>query len=341
MLMTPTMPVPPTIASGAIQKLIGSLAQRELDVVEVCASIGVTTDVANDPDARLPIALLHDLWEAVLARRPRADLALEIAVKYDLGDYGLVGFVCASAPTFGDALGHLLRYSRLWTDAPWFELTAPGVVELRYQPPFSDRPGLRLANEAALAELMHAARMLTGRPDLRPHAVDISHAAFGDPAAHARYFGIVPTFGAVRDALAFAVDTLSIELPRTDRQLAAFLAQLASDALARRDVSELLAEVRRCIAEALPTGVPDIANIARRMATSESILRSRLDEQGAKFRELLDATRAELAQSYVRDRRLPLGEVAFLLGYAEVSAFHRAFKRWTGQTPTTWRMHAQ
>jgi len=73
------------------------------------------------------------------------------------------------------------------------------------------------------------------------------------------------------------------------------------------------------------------------MATSTRTLRRRLDDSGTSFRELLDATRAELARTYVRDRRMPLAEVAFMLGFSEASTFHRAFKRWTKMTPAAWR----
>ena len=88
-------------------------------------------------------------------------------------------------------------------------------------------------------------------------------------------------------------------------------------------------------------GVPTLEQVAKRLATSERTLRRRLEEGGTSFRNLLDETRAELARSYVRDRRLPLTEVAFLLGFSEPSAFHRAFKRWTDTTPSAWRQRAE
>ena len=127
-------------------------------------------------------------------------------------------------------------------------------------------------------------------------------------------------------------------VPGHDSQLATFLRELATQALTRRGApDDLLARVRAHIADQLPRAVPDLPAIARHLAVSERTLRRRLDDEGASYRALLDATRAELAASYVRDRRLPLSEVAFMLGFAEQSAFNRAYKRWTGTTPSAAR----
>src|SRR5262249_16896150 len=110
--------------------------------------------------------------------------------------------------------------------------------------------------------------------------------------------------------------------------------------LEKRGDDSPLDRMRELIAEALQSGVPTLDQIAKKMATSERTLRRRLEAEGTSFRALLDETRARLARSYVSDRRMPLSEVAFLLGFPEPSAFHRAFKRWTETTPSAWRARA-
>jgi AraC-like DNA-binding protein len=113
---------------------------------------------------------------------------------------------------------------------------------------------------------------------------------------------------------------------------------MASDALAKRQgPASPLDRVREILAEELQTGEPKLERVAQRLATSERSLRRRLEEAGTSFRALLDETRAELARTWVADRRVPLSEIAFLLGFSEPSAFHRAFKRWTGSTAAAWR----
>lgn len=80
-----------------------------------------------------------------------------------------------------------------------------------------------------------------------------------------------------------------------------------------------------------------LRQVAQRLHLSERSLQRRLDAEGTRFADLVDEVRRELALRYIADERLALGEVAYLLGFAEPSPFHRAFKRWTGTTPTAAR----
>ena len=138
--------------------------------------------------------------------------------------------------------------------------------------------------------------------------------------------------------MVFRDEDLALPLARADAQLGELLRGLAEDALKKRTVAESpLDNVRRILAEELQRGVPSLDVVASRLATSERTLRRRLEGEGTTFRALLDETRAELARVYVADARMPLAEVAFMLGFSEPSAFHRAFKRWTKTTPAAFR----
>ena len=102
-------------------------------------------------------------------------------------------------------------------------------------------------------------------------------------------------------------------------------------------VIRVLEEVRAAIERELATGAPSLPTVARDLGTSERTLQRRLADERLSFRELVESVREQLARSYLAELRLPIADVAFRLGYAETSAFLRAFKRWTGTTPTRWR----
>jgi AraC-like DNA-binding protein len=327
----------PSIASGAIRRLFETLRESGIDPVPIAAEAGVEVDVGADPDRRVPLEALHTLWESALRRAPRTDGALLGATRYRPGDYGLVGFVCMNSATLGEALGHAVRYVHLWTDDPTLRLDN-GTVYLRYRTSFPDRLGVRCATEATLAELVHGARLVTGS-QVGPAEVWFAHPGPHDRSEHEAFFGCPVRFRAGSTGMRFQPETLTTPLPFADAQLGAFLRKLANEALARqtgRDASPL-DQVRELVAEELQRGVPSLGAIARRLAVSERTLRRRLQDEGTSFRALLEETRAQLARAYVIDRRLPLSEVAFLLGFSEPSAFHRAFKRWTGETPAVHR----
>lgn len=331
----------PTIASGAIQKLLDSLESEGVDPAPVLEEVGLDAALVADQDGRVPLVQLHALWEAAVRAVPGMEAAAVAAERYSPGDYGLVGFVAMNSATLGEAIRHAVRYLGLWTDEPGIELQGDGTLTIAYRSRFADRPGLRLATEATPAELLNGARVVT-QQRITPLVVRFAHPAPRDTSAHREFFGCPLEFEAEDNAMRLDPADLQLPLPKADAQLGAYLRQLANQALQRRTGAEPseVSRIRGIIAEELQRGVPTLRVVAGRFATSERTLRRRLEAEGTSFRLLLDRTRAELAESYVRDKSLPLSEVAFLLGFSEPSAFHRAFKRWTDSTPSAWRSRA-
>jgi AraC-like DNA-binding protein len=327
----------PTISGRAIQKLLDALPDLGLDPRALASGAALDPTAWPAADARVPLERLHALWERVLEKIPRPDLALIVAQRYSPGDYALLGFVCMQSADLGEGMRQVARYVRLWTDEPALAGTSDPGIELTYRHPFPDGPGVRLATEAVFAELLHGARLLT-QSAISPVDVTFRHNGPEDTRAHEEFFGAPVRFGQPRALLRFSPGDVHRPIPRADPQLGAYLQQLATDALAKReDPESLIGRLRGLVAEELRGGVPDLRRMAARMAMSERTLRRRLRDAGASWRHLLDETRANLARSYVSDRRLALSEVAFLLGFSEPSTFHRAFKRWVGETPGAFR----
>ncbi len=327
----------PTIASAALRKLLDALERLGVDADAVRITSGVAREVIDDPSGRVPIRSLHAAWSATEERLRRPDAALLVARHYVPADYGLVGFVAMNCATFGEALVELVRLSALWTDDPSFVLTAEGTLAYTYRTVFPSGPGLRYANEAGFAEVLTAARVLT-QTQLSPMTVSFQHSGPRDVSAHEAFFGCPVRFAAPATTMVFPRETLSLPVPKADAQLGAFLRRTANEALGpRMRASSPPQRIKAIIADELARGLPPLDRIARRLATSERTLRRRLDEEGTSFRAILDETRAKLAQDYVREGALSLGEVAVLVGFSETSAFNRAFKRWTGSPPSAWR----
>jgi AraC-like DNA-binding protein len=113
--------------------------------------------------------------------------------------------------------------------------------------------------------------------------------------------------------------------------------QLMADYLARLDRDDVIAQVRRKLLACFPAGVPTQATVARALGMSSRTLHRRLADAATSFEKLLDDTRRELAVEYLRRSDYSVGEVAYLLGFAETSSFNRAFRRWTGRSPSEFR----
>jgi AraC-like DNA-binding protein len=326
----------PTIASPVLRGMLDAVAREGGDPAAIAREAELDMAAVDDRDARIPLPCLHAAWEAVLRRAPRVGAGVAGVQSYSPSDYGLVGFVAMNSATLGEGLEHVVRYSGLWTDEPVMSL-AGSTLSLVYRTRFPDRLGLRVATEATLAEIVHGARVLTAT-HIVPREVGFSHAAPDDVSVHTAFFGCAVRFSAPRTAMVLRREDLALPLGKADPKLGAFLREMANQALAKRaSEPSPLDRIREVIAEELVRGEPSLERVAKRMATSGRTLRRRLEENGTTFRALLDAARADLARSYVQDRRISLSEVAFMLGFSEPSAFNRAFKRWTDTTPAAWR----
>jgi AraC-like DNA-binding protein len=190
---------------------------------------------------------------------------------------------------------------------------------------------------AQAAATVTAMRGLSGR-DVRARFVAYPLPRPRDPERHERWFGCPVSWGGPTFEVAFDAAMLSLPLPRAEPHLFGYLARRVEALQAALPVAERWAErARREIGALLAHGEPRLADVARRLAVSERTLHRRLADDDTRFAALVDEARRERATFLLEDPRLSSSEIAFLLGYAEPAAFFRAFRRWTGTTPQTWR----
>lgn len=320
----------------AVRHLLSAAEELGLDPRALCQQVRLSPSELEGDDARVPLPTHHALWEAVLAGYPHDDVVPRVARRTTTGDYGVVGFLCMSAPSAEAALQLLTRYLAVYTDQPVLTLEGCRLV-MRYTLPRPDRPGCWRAAEATFVEVLHAARQLTGQP-LAPVTVSFTHGAPTDRRPLDAFFGTRVQWSAAEMVMEVAPEQLALPLLGSDARLHGLLLPVARDALARHVPEATLVErARRALGGALATGAPTAAEVARKLSMTERTLRRRLASEGVGFKELLEETRARLAREYVADEKLPLCEVAFVLGFSEPSSFHRAFKRWTGKTPAAYR----
>lgn len=284
----------------------------------------------------------YELFERLMADDD-GTLPLRYARAITPDDFGVLGLAVKTAATPRGALERIARYLLLLTDTAAYELRErPGgaAFVLRHRP--AHRLGIRVANEAALAGILSIVRQVAAVP-VAPESVSFRHARPAASAAeHRRFFGCPVRFGAARDALDFDARLLAADTRLGDAGLSRFLLDhLDDDLRATSRERPLDARVRDVVADALSSGVPRMAEVARRLGMSERTLHRRLSERGGAYRALVERTRRDLAESLLRRHDYELAEIAFLTGFSEQSAFHRAFKRWTDQTPAAFRYAAR
>lgn len=290
-----------------------------------------------DPDERLPVDTMHELMRGAIELSGDPDLGLKAAREIEMGDYGALEYVASSAPTWGDAIRAIGRYMPLVNDALDFVLE---IRDGRAEVQLHSRVALPRAAADFQSAAFHVATLHRSAPDLgvdaqvwftheRPKSIDEYERTFARSTLH---------FGKPFNGFVFDEQWLALPLSSADPKLHQVIRKHADLVLAELPRTESLTQkVRDLLARELAGGNPGAPEVARKLGMSARTLGRRLEEEGTTFKELADDVRRRLALRYVGGQDLGLSEVAFLLGFSQAPAFHRAFKRWTGRTPLEYR----
>lgn len=341
-LTTASSPVSVSARVGAM--ILGLATARGVPAASLMVDVGFDPAWLHDPDARMPLAVESRLWDEAARRSGDPDFGLHAAAAIRPGLFQVLDYAVRTAPTLGVALQRLVRYNRLLHDAATFDIQRQGpVVSIEHRFTHPGARASRHAVEFTLASLVVVAAQIGACP-VQAVAVEFAHEAAGNLPTHRALFGVTPRFGAPRSRLLLAAAVLQHPVPATDAELSRIVTAYADSLLDRLGPAapSWSERVRQALLQGLAGDGATMPAVARQLGLSERTLQRRLRDEGTGFAPLLDAVRRELALRWVGEARLALGEVAYLLGFSEPSAFHRAFRRWTGATPHAWRrQHSQ
>lgn len=246
-----------------------------------------------------------------------------------------------NARTYHESLERLARYKQL-CGAQEFQFTEKGEeFEVEVSWPFAageQPPALLL--DANFALVMELGRRGT-RTTLAPQRLELVRQE--DPGdGLGEYFGCRVEYGCPRDALVLRADDLGIPFVAHNEALLQLIApQLEGQLEATRARQTIHEQVKWVLRRLLAGNRPDIEVVAKELGMSGRTLQRRISEEGTSFRQLLTETRKELVEEYLVDDTLEIAETAFLLGYDDANSFYRAFRSWTGTTPSEWRSTTQ
>ena len=334
---------PVEVSAGIGALIVQAAAEQGVAPADLQAATGFDPALAADPDGRIPLDLETALWEEAARRTGNPAFGLLAAQGLKPGRFDVLDYVFRTAPTLRAALERLARYNHLLHDIATISLVDRGPIT-RLEHTLS-HPGATQSRHAA--EFTLAAILVTGtqmlEAPLRPSRVCFHHPAPDAPAQleQRRLFGVRPAFGEPVNALELDTATLARSLPRADPILSRLVVRHAEAMLASRPApAEAFANrLRRLLAAALADeeGGIGLTEAATRLRMSERTLQRRLADEALTFDQLLEDLRRDLALRYLHDPKVAIAQIAYLLGYSEPSAFHRAFKRWTGKTPREMR----
>jgi len=313
------------------------LAARYPGALATMSKIGLGPAEYANPDTRLALDDAIELLNASLESSGDPALGLRAGELIEPGDFDVLEYAAQSCTTFREAISCVSRYVRLLSDVAEMSLVESGkTATLRFRID-SPSPLPAAVNDFVVTLFVKKARRDTAIDDLVAE-VQFAHPPTTYLAEYARVFRTKVTFDAPCNAIVMRRERLDTPMQRANpRVSAAFELQVRHLLEKLQENRTMRGRVRELVFAELSHGNITMESVARKLAMSVATLRRRLEEENTRFSEIVESLREELARQYLREKVHATSEVAFLLGFADVISFHKAFKRWTGLTPTEFR----
>lgn len=329
--------VGPSTQAWLLPHLIALVERDSADATSIRRLRGLS-DLA-DPDVRVPETSVEAAWELAASLTGDDAVGIHLAESLPRGALDLVEYAFRSSASLVSGLERLARYGRVMSDRVSARVEGNGdcmLLLVRDTGQTVLHPG---RSEFAIAAALKFAREGTG-VDLTPLQVCFAHKGPADRSEHRRYFRTDVRFDAGSTSMLLSAADAVRPLVGADDALSTIVRRRLDKLLHEREARHtgtLTARVRHILVERLgdATLTPQLA--ADALAISPRTLSRRLADEGTSFRVLLDDVRREFACALLHDQSLSVGDVAFFLQYSEPAAFHRSFRRWTGQTPRAFR----
>lgn len=331
-----------TLATSLLVDFLSYLERQPCGSAAVCREAGVDRALADAPNSRVPASTMERLWAAAERLTGDPDIGMHAAESYNPGALSILGYVTLSCRTAGDVLDRLARYAPLLNDGldvtlvRHQDLTHCRFGALDGRESFLHRTPRQVMETLAVGMVQTLARLATA--DVEPIAVTLRHAAPTSTAEHRRLLGATVQFSDTHNAVVYRTSSLGARIISADPALLATFEGDADQRLRQlQSEGSVSGRVLGVLWSRLKGEVPPLATIASELAMSERSVQRSLLEEATTYRQLVDEVRREMALRHLSRPGTSATDVAFLLGFSEPSAFTRAFRRWTGASPTQFR----
>jgi AraC-like DNA-binding protein len=326
------------LSINIVRAIVDELLRQGLTLEAIYAETGLTAAELADANHRLPM----DRGTRVVAaatKISRTDaLGLRVGATAPIGALHVVGHILTSCANMREAVQMFLRYHALVFEGGGFRLVERGEEgRFIYEHPFAGSRYERFAAEVSLTAVLRMGVQLSGS-EKRPEEVRFRHGPPGYLDEYERVFGCPVRFGQPANEIVFKRRLLDQQQLHRDELLCELLRERADQLLADTRATERLAErIIDGLKLQLQLGEAAPERVAHRLGMTLRSLQRRLQQSSLSLSRLIDEARREVACASLRRPDVAIKDIAHKLGFSEPSAFHRAFKRWTGMTPARFR----
>jgi len=325
-----------TLAS--IGQIVWRLIERhDLAPESFFLAAGIDPGIIHDPHAHIPRSKSDALMRALAGRMTNPAFGLQAATCWHPSNLGTLGYAWLSSSTLRTALKRLVRYWRIVIADVTVRLDeTPEGAEFVHTPPALDNTLDGIRGDIVMAIIYDMCRTNFGHA-FSPRRVAFHHPAPADTSSYQALFGCPVSFGADANRLLIGPNEADQPLPTGNQDIAAAHDRILVEQLARLDKTDVVARFRSSLLDRMTSGEFSEEDLARDLHMSRRSLQRRLAEADASYQSLVDDTRRDMALRYIQDPAKSATDITFLLGYSQQSAFTRAFRRWTGMSPSEYR----
>jgi AraC-like DNA-binding protein len=331
---------PGTVAICFVSSALQSVRERRLDADGLLKQIGLSPTLLQSPQARVSAKHYGALWRLV-AQTLDDEFFGQDSRRMKAGSFAMMCHSVLSCKTLFQALERSLRFYSLVLDDIGGSLQRRGHEATLILDDRSRAARREFAHEVLLMLLHGVSCWLVGR------RIPIQRAqfAYAEPAYSAEYrimYSTALSFGAPQTAIVFDASYLDLPIVQNERTVKEFLRIAPENILVKyKNGSSLGARIRRRLRQSLPGDLPEFEALAGEMSLTPATLRRRLHEDGTSYQAIKDELRRDIAISHLSHSARSAMDIGLELGFSERSAFHRAFKKWTGASPGEFRRRLQ
>ena len=278
---------------------------------------------------------LHEMLDDTLG----PGFAVRVGQEMKMDDYGVLGLSWKTCSKVGEIFERSERYFQLLSNTYVFKVEKQGGISKIFLYRDAYRRGVSLSNEATFSATVVVLKAISEKDGILPLSVSFKHAAPTKMDSHQQAFNCPVLFDQSHDFMAYQTTDLETRTAMADTSINKFLVESVQEETKGIEVSsnKIAADVEKLIKDALPSGIPSILQIGEHMGMSSRTLTRRLSDSGLTFRSLVKQTQERISIDLLKNSSSSVGEIAFQTGFSEQSAFSRAFKQWTGQSPLDYR----
>ncbi|MGK7397446.1 MAG: helix-turn-helix domain-containing protein [Candidatus Cyclobacteriaceae bacterium M3_2C_046] len=277
---------------------------------------------------------LHEL----LDERLGPGFAVRAGHQMKIDDYGVLGLSWKTCSWAGEIFDRCERYFRLLSDTYVFKIEKNAALSKVCLFRDAYRRGVELSNEATFSATVVVLQAITAS-NIAPVEVGFKHNPPENRLSHDKAFKCPVLFHQPQNYITYKTRELEMRTVKADDSINKFLVERVEEETKGIEISpnRIALDVENLIKDALPSGIPGIQQIGYMMGMSNRTLTRRLAENGTSFRDLIKKTQLDVARNLLKNSSRSVAEIAFETGFSEQSAFNRAFRRWTGQSPVEFR----